>query len=49
MNKGQFLYTVNIFENLYGIEITSNKISKYPIGSDGMAVKTILNCIKNRV
>lgn len=36
MNKGKFLYTIKIFENLYGIEILSNKISKYPIGTDGL-------------
>ena len=35
MNKGQFLYTIKIFENLYGIEITKNKISKYPNGFNG--------------
>ena len=35
MNKGQFLYTIKIFENLYGIEIVQRKISKYPIGSTG--------------
>lgn len=35
MNKGLFLYTIKIFENLYGIEIIQSKISRYPIGSDG--------------
>jgi len=35
-NKGQFLYTVKIFENLYGIEITQNKINKIPLGSGGI-------------
>ena len=33
MNKGQFLYTIKIFENLYGIEIVQRKISKYPTGT----------------
>jgi hypothetical protein len=36
MNKGLFLYTIKIFENLFGIEIVQNKISKYPIGTDGL-------------
>lgn len=36
MNKGQFLYTIKIFENLYGIEIVQSKISRYPIGTDGL-------------
>lgn len=33
MNKGKFLYTIKIFENLYGIEVFQSKISKYPISS----------------
>jgi hypothetical protein len=33
INKGKFLYTIKIFENLYGIEIVQSKISKYPFGS----------------
>ena len=32
-NGGQFLYTVKIFENLYAIEVTSNKLSYYPLGA----------------
>lgn len=36
MNKGQFLYTIKIFENLFGIEVVQTKISKYPIGTDGL-------------
>lgn len=36
MNKGLFLYTIKIFENLYGIEIVQSKISRYPIGTDGL-------------
>ena len=36
MNMGKFLYTVKIFENLYGIEIVQSKISKFPTGSDAL-------------
>lgn len=36
MNKGQFLYTIKIFENFYGIEVIHSKINKYPIGTDGL-------------
>lgn len=35
-NKNQFLYTIKIFENLYAIEVPSNKMSKYPISSNGI-------------
>ncbi len=41
INGGVHLYTVKIFDNLYGIEITENKISKYP--------KTILDSTKTRL
>lgn len=30
INGGIYLYTVKIFDNLYGIEINENKISRYP-------------------
>lgn len=38
LNGGQFLYTIKIFENLYGIEVKQNQLSTIPIPSNGFNI-----------
>lgn len=40
LNGGQFLYTIKIFENLYGIEVKQKQISNYQIASNGVYTYT---------
>jgi len=35
LNGGQFIYTIKIFENLYGIEVKQNQLSTIQISSNG--------------
>lgn len=38
LNGGQFIYTVKIFENLYGIEVKQNQLSTIQIPSNGFNI-----------